>query len=108
MENGEIWQLVAVGLTKNFMPPDSPDFQPRSDQETAIEIAQRASDARAFFVVAYPQCSQMLLADAASIKAAHAVEILQSRLLRRLRSRLWISRLRAATFDGPETTALRY
>jgi hypothetical protein len=75
MENGEIWHLVAVGLPKNFMPPDAPDFQPRSDQETAAKIAKRARDAGAFVVVAHPEWSQMSLADAASIKAAHAVEV---------------------------------
>ena len=75
MENGEIWHLVAIGLTKNFMPPDAPDFQPRSDQETAIELARRARNAGAFVVIAHPEWSQMSLADAASIKAAHAVEV---------------------------------
>ena len=75
MENGEIWHLVAVGLPKNFMPPDAPDFQPRSDQETAAKIAKRARDAGAFVVVAHPEWSQMSFADATSIKAAHAVEV---------------------------------
>ena len=55
MENGEIWHLVAVGLPKNFMPPDAPEFQPRNEQETAIEIARRAHDAGAFVVIAHPE-----------------------------------------------------
>ena len=75
MENGEIWHLVAVGLPKDFMPPDAPDFQPHTHQETAVEIAQRARDAGAFVVVAHPEWSQMSLTDAASIKAAHAIEV---------------------------------
>lgn len=75
MENGEIWHLVAVGLPKNFLPPDAADFQPHSNQETAIEIARRARDAGAFVVIAHPEWSQLSIADAASIKAAHAVEV---------------------------------
>ena len=75
MENGEIWHLIAVGLPKNFMPLDAPEFQARNEQETAIEIARRARDAGSFVVIAHPEWSQMSLADAASIKAAHAVEV---------------------------------
>jgi len=75
MENGEMWHVLAVGLPADFTPPNAPDFQPRSDQETAPEIAQRARDAGAFVAVAHPEWSQMSLADAASIEAAHAVEI---------------------------------
>ena len=75
MENGEIWHLVAVGLPKNFMPPNPPYFQPRNKQETATEIARRARDGGAFVVISHPAWSQMSLADAAAIKAAHAVEV---------------------------------
>ena len=75
MENGEIWHLIAVGLPKNFMPLDAPEFQPRKEQETAIEIARRARDAGAFVVIAHPSWSQISLSDAAAVKVAHAIEV---------------------------------
>ncbi|MEL6426225.1 MAG: CehA/McbA family metallohydrolase [Pseudomonadota bacterium] len=75
MANGEIWHLVVVGLPPDFTPPAAPDFEPRPDQETAAQLAQRARDAGAFVIVAHPEASQLTLADALSIEAAHAVEI---------------------------------
>lgn len=75
MENGEIWHILAVGLPADFTPPDAPDFQPIAAQESAPALAQRARDAGAFVAIAHPDWSQMTLADAASIEAAHAVEV---------------------------------
>lgn len=75
MENGEIWHILAVGLPADFTPPDAPDFQPIAAPESAPALAQRARDAGAFVAIAHPDWSQMTLADAASIEAAHAVEV---------------------------------
>jgi predicted metal-dependent phosphoesterase TrpH len=75
MDNGEIWHILAVGLPTDFAPPDAPDFQPIAASESAPALAQRARDAGAFVAIAHPDWSQMTLADAASIKAAHAVEV---------------------------------
>jgi len=75
MENGELWHLVTVGLPADFAPSNSPDFHPVEGQETGPELAQRARDAGAFVAVAHPHWSGLTLADARSIKAAHAVEI---------------------------------
>ncbi|MGB7244007.1 MAG: CehA/McbA family metallohydrolase [Sulfitobacter sp.] len=75
MENGEIWHILAVGLPEDFTPANVSDFQPKEGQETGPEIAQRAREAGAFVAVAHPDWSQMTLADAASIEAAHAVEV---------------------------------
>jgi predicted metal-dependent phosphoesterase TrpH len=75
MDNGEIWHILAVGLPTDFAPPDAPDFQPIAAPESAPALAQRARDAGAFVAIAHPDWSQMTLADAASIKSAHAVEV---------------------------------
>ncbi len=74
-ENGELWHILAVGLPVDFAPSNSPDFAPRSDQESAAEIASRAVEAGAFVAIAHPHWSNLTLDDARSVKAAHAVEI---------------------------------
>lgn len=75
MENGEIWHILAVGLPAGFEPPVAPDFEPQNSLETAPELARRAALAGAFVAIAHPEWSQMSLVDAATIEAAHAVEI---------------------------------
>ena len=75
MENGEIWHILAVGLPQDFAPSNTPNFAARDDQETGPQIARRARDAGAFVAVAHPEWSTMTTDDAASIDAAHAVEI---------------------------------
>ncbi|MGB5869063.1 MAG: CehA/McbA family metallohydrolase [Albidovulum sp.] len=75
MQNGELWHILAVGLPFDFAPPNAPGFHVVEGQESGAELAQRARDAGAFVAVAHPQWSGMTLADARTIKAAHAVEI---------------------------------
>ena len=75
MENGELWHILAVGLPADFAPSNSPGFKPVAGQETGPALAQRARDAGAFVAIAHPHWSGLTLADARSIKAAHAVEI---------------------------------
>ena len=75
MENGELWHILAVGLPAGFAPSHSPGFKPVAGQETGPALAQRARDAGAFVAIAHPHWSGLTLADARSIKAAHAVEI---------------------------------
>ncbi|MCU0831545.1 MAG: CehA/McbA family metallohydrolase [Rhizobiaceae bacterium] len=75
MENGELWHILAVGLPKDFAPSHTPDFSPRSDQETGPELAARAVAAGAFVAIAHPQWSGLTVADARSLAAAHAVEV---------------------------------
>lgn len=75
MENGQLWHLLAVGLPRDFTPPDAPNFRPVKGSESAAEIAQRARDAGAFVTIAHPHWSRMSEADAHSITAAHALEI---------------------------------
>lgn len=75
MENGELWHILAVGLPADFTPSHSPGFKPVAGQETGPALAQRARDAGAFVAIAHPHWSGLTLADARSIKAAHAVEI---------------------------------
>ncbi|MEO0625073.1 MAG: CehA/McbA family metallohydrolase [Pseudomonadota bacterium] len=73
--NGELWHLLAVGLPADFAPSQSPDFKPVEGQETGAELATRAREAGAFVAIAHPQWYGLTLADAATIEAAHAVEI---------------------------------
>lgn len=74
MENGYLWHLLGIGLPLDFTPPNAPHFKSVEGSESAPSIAQRARDAGAFVVIAHPHWSGMSLADALSIKAAHAVE----------------------------------
>ena len=75
MSNGCLWHLLAIGLPRDFTPPDAPHFKPVKGSETAPDIAQRARDAGAFVAIAHPHWSGLAEADARSITAAHAVEI---------------------------------
>ncbi len=75
MANGELWHILAVGLPAEFQPPHAPGFSPVEGQESGPEIAARARAAGAFVAIAHPQWSGLTLADARSLKAAHAVEI---------------------------------
>ncbi|MFZ1469911.1 MAG: CehA/McbA family metallohydrolase [Paracoccaceae bacterium] len=75
MANGQLWHILAVGLPPGFAAPNSPDFDAHPGQETGPEIAARAVAAGAFVAIAHPQWSNLTLADARSITAAHAVEI---------------------------------
>lgn len=64
---GELWHLLAVGLPE--------DFAPTGPAEDAVALARRAVAAGAFVAIAHPQWSQLTLADAISMDAAHAIEI---------------------------------
>ena len=75
MQNGEIWHILAVGLPPDFAPSNAPHFAVVDGQETGPEIARRAREAGAFVAIAHPEWSGMTEADAASITAAHAVEV---------------------------------
>jgi len=75
LENGELWHLVAVGLPEDFPWPNAPHFRPVEGQESGPSLAQRALEAGAFVAIAHPHWSSLSMADAMSIKAAHAVEV---------------------------------
>lgn len=75
MENGNLWHLVAVGLPRDFTPPNAPNFKAVAGSETATSIALRAREHGAFVAIAHPHWSGMTLADAQTIGAAHSVEI---------------------------------
>lgn len=72
---GELWHILAVGLPFDFAPSNTPDFQPRPDQESGPEIARRAVAAGAFVAIAHPEWSVLDEADMRAIEAAHAVEV---------------------------------
>jgi hypothetical protein len=74
-DNGALWHILAVGLPADFAPSHTPEWVPVPGQETGPELAARAVVAGAFVAVAHPQWSGLTVADAASIRAAHAVEI---------------------------------
>ena len=73
-ENGELWHLVANGLPLDFEPPETPSFLAKDSKETAQSLVARAVAAGAYVSIAHPQWSGLTLADARSIKDAHAVE----------------------------------
>jgi predicted metal-dependent phosphoesterase TrpH len=75
LANGHIWHVLAVGLPLDFARSHSPSFRPVPGQESGAEIAARAAAAGAFVTIAHPQWSGLTVADAASVTAAHAVEI---------------------------------
>ncbi|MEM8592760.1 MAG: phosphotransferase [Pseudomonadota bacterium] len=75
MENGDIWHILAVGLPQDFAPPIAPDFEAIDSQESGPALARRARETGAFIAVAHPEWGGLSLADAASIDAAHAVEV---------------------------------
>jgi hypothetical protein len=74
-ENGEMWHILAVGLPPDFAPSHTPEWRPVAGQETGPELAARAVAAGAFVAIAHPQWSGLTVADAATITAAHAVEV---------------------------------
>ena len=43
MQNGEIWHILAVGLPKDFILPNAPDFFPIENQETGPNLAKQIS-----------------------------------------------------------------
>jgi hypothetical protein len=67
LSNGERWHLLAVGLPLDFAAP--------SGDETGPEIARRAAAAGAYVAIAHPAWYTLMLADALTIDAAHAIEI---------------------------------
>lgn len=75
MQNGELWHILAVGLPSDFTPPDAPDFEAHQGQESGPALAKRARDAGAFVAIVHPEWSQLSVEDAASMEAAHSVEI---------------------------------
>lgn len=64
---GKEWHILANGLPL--------DFEPGAASETGPELARRAAAAGAFVSIAHPHWSQLTLADAQTIDAAHAVEV---------------------------------
>ena len=64
---GELWHILATGLPKTFLPA--------AHNETAVQLAERASLAGAFVSIAHPCWSQLSIEDGLSIESADAVEI---------------------------------
>lgn len=66
--HGEIWHLLACGLPLDFAPP--------SEDEDAVSLARRATEAGAFLGIAHPQWSGLSIEDGRQMATiAHAVEI---------------------------------
>jgi len=75
MLNGQLWHILAVGLSMDFTPSNSPNFTPHDNQETGPELAKRCFENGAFVTIAHPQWSGLTVNDAETILDAHAVEI---------------------------------
>ena len=59
--------MVAAGLPL--------DFEPCCENESCVEISQRAADSGAFISIAHPAWSQLTIEDGLSMDMAHSVEI---------------------------------
>ena len=68
LENGERWHILAVGLPL--------DFAPTVPEETGPALAARAAEAGAYVAIAHPAWYGLTLADAVTLEAAHAVEVM--------------------------------
>ncbi|UED88417.1 CehA/McbA family metallohydrolase [Streptomyces profundus] len=75
------WHLLAVGLPLDFRPPE-PD-------EDGPGLARRARAAGAFVGLAHPAASLLTAADAATVDAAHAVEVYNALSAREDRGDSW-------------------
>lgn len=75
------WHIVAAGLPLDF-PPPTPD-------ETGAQLARRARAAGAFIGMAHPAASLLTETDAASLDAAHAVEVFNALSAREDRGDSW-------------------
>jgi histidinol phosphatase-like PHP family hydrolase len=64
---GELWHILAVGLSFDFPAPKA--------DETGPELAARARAHGAFVAIAHPAWSQLTIEDGRALEAAHAVEI---------------------------------
>jgi hypothetical protein len=68
LENGERWHILAVGLPLAFAPT--------APEETGPTLAARAVEAGAYVAIAHPAWYGLTLADAVTLEAAHAVEVM--------------------------------
>lgn len=75
------WHIIAVGLPLDFTPP--------GDSESGPDQARRARAAGAFIGMAHPAASLLTLADAATLDAAHAVEVYNVLAAREDRADSW-------------------
>ena len=64
---GELWHIVAAGLPL--------DFEPCGENESGVEIANRAAKAGAFISIAHPAWSLLTIEDGLTMDMAHSVEI---------------------------------
>ncbi len=67
LQCGGIWHILAVGLPV--------DFPPLKENETIIELTNRAADTGAFIGICHPSWSGLTVDEACQIECAHAVEI---------------------------------
>ncbi|MCP9623488.1 phosphotransferase [Nocardia otitidiscaviarum] len=70
MQFASRWHIVAVGLPVGFVPPEP--------SESGPELARRARAAGAFIGMAHPAAALSTVEDAATLDAAHAVEVFNS------------------------------
>ena len=75
MKNGELWHILALGLTENFIPPEQPSFLIENNSESAQKLVSRCLDAGAFVSLTHPEWNGLTLEDTNEIKNAHAIEI---------------------------------
>lgn len=67
---GDLWHILAVGLPTNFAPTGK--------KETGPQLARRARQSGAYVAVAHPAWYDLSDQDVLSIRAAHAIEIVNT------------------------------
>lgn len=75
MENGELWHILAIGLTEDFSPPNQASFLTNNESESAQELVSRCLKVGAFVSLTHPEWNGLTLEDTRKIHGAHAVEI---------------------------------
>ena len=75
MENGELWHVLALGLSDKFKPPNQPNFLINPKSENIESLSSRLFQAGSFVSLTHPEWNGMTLQDTLKIKEVHAIEI---------------------------------
>ena len=75
MENGELWHILALGLSDKLTPPSQPNFLVNTSSENIESLSSRVLESGAFVSLTHPEWNGMALHDTLKVKKVHAIEI---------------------------------
>ena len=75
MENGELWHILALGLSDKLTPPSQPNFLVNTRSENIESLSSRVLESGAFVSLTHPEWNGMTLPDTLKVKKVHAIEI---------------------------------